>query len=114
MDERISRRGFIASSALAITAGSVLAFFTGRVQLPASIILPIYLGAVGGITLYVFALIYIAIFFGYIISPVHPCLVVTCEYFGVSIRTMLKKLAAPTAIVILIVLAAALISNYGI
>jgi integral membrane protein (TIGR00529 family) len=99
---------------IAIVAGAILAFFTGRVQLPVSIILPVYLGTVGGVTPVIFALIYIAIFFGYIISPVHPCLVVTCEYFGVSIKEMLKKLAAPTAIVMMLVLGLASIIYYGI
>jgi hypothetical protein len=94
---------------LSITAGFILGVATGRVQLPASIILPIYLSTGQLITPVVFALIYIAIFFGYVISPVHPCLVVTCEYFHVPVRDMIKKLALPTLIIFTTVLAAGLI-----
>jgi integral membrane protein (TIGR00529 family) len=94
---------------LSITAGFILGVATGRVQLPASIILPIYLSTGQLITPVVFALIYIAIFFGYVISPVHPCLVVTCEYFHVPVRDMIKKLALPTLIIFATVLAAGLI-----
>jgi len=83
---------------LAVTAGFTLGLLTGRVQLPASIIFPMYLGAVGSITAPIFAVIYIAVYFGYIISPVHPCLVVTCEYFRVPIRAMIFRLVAPTSI----------------
>ena len=70
---------------LAVLAGFLLGFVTGRVQLPASIVLPVYLATGQLITPVVFALIYISIYFGYITSPVHPCLVVTCEYFHVSV-----------------------------
>lgn len=94
---------------LAITAGFALGFLTGRVHLPGSIVFPVYLTGVGHITPYVFALIYIAIYFGYINSPVHPCLVVTCEYFHISIRDMLKKLAIPTAIIMALIILLALI-----
>jgi len=84
---------------LAVVAGFTLGIATGRVQLPISIIIPIYLSTAQAITPFVFTLIYIGIFFGYIISPIHPCLVVTCEYFRISIKDLTKKLAVPTLIV---------------
>ncbi len=89
---------------LSITAGLLLGFVTGRVQLPASIILPVYLATTDHITPFVFALIYVSIFFGYVMSPVHPCLVVTCEYFHVPVKDLVKKLAQPTAIIFVVVL----------
>ncbi len=89
---------------LAVTAGFTLSLLTGRVQLPASIIFPMYMGAVGSVTAPIFAIIYMAVYFGYIISPVHPCLVVTCEYFRVPIRAMVSRLAAPTLVVLAFVL----------
>jgi integral membrane protein (TIGR00529 family) len=88
---------------LSITAGFLLGFVTGRVQLPASIILPVYLATADHITPFVFALIYTSIFFGYVISPVHPCLVVTCEYFHVPIKHLITKLALPALIVFIII-----------
>ncbi|MBD3232260.1 MAG: DUF401 family protein [candidate division Zixibacteria bacterium] len=94
---------------LSITAGFVLGIATGRVHLPASIILPVYLASVNDITPIAFVLIYVAIFFGYVTSPVHPCLVVTCQYFNVSIRAMLRKLAAPTIVILAIVYTLSLI-----
>jgi len=83
---------------LAATAGFFLAVLTGRVQLPASIVLPIYLASGQPVSYLIFTLIYIAIYFGYVMSPVHPCLVVTCEYFRVPIRAMIGHLLAPTAV----------------
>jgi len=97
---------------LSVTAGFLLGLATGRVQLPASIILPVYLATADHITPFVFALIYIGIYFGYIISPVHPCLVVTCEYFRIPIRDMLVKLTLPTLIVFFTVLLVSLIIAY--
>lgn len=84
---------------LSVVAGFLLGLATGRVQLPASIVFPIYLASVDHVTPVVFAIIYIAIYFGYIISPVHPCLIVTCEYFHIPIKDMIRWLAVPTAIV---------------
>jgi hypothetical protein len=93
---------------LAVTAGFALGLATGRVQLPASIVYPVYLASVDQVSPFVFALIYICIYFGYVISPVHPCLVVTCEYFKITIREQMVRLAAPTAILVGSVLAASL------
>jgi len=81
---------------LSVVAGFLLGFFTGRVQLPASIVLPVYLSSAGAVTPAIFAPIYISIFFGYITSPVHPCLVVTAQYFNVTVREMMAKIALPT------------------
>jgi len=94
---------------LCVTAGFLLGFFTGRIQLPASITLPVYLAIVDPIPPVMFALVYTGIFFGYVLSPVHPCLVVTCEYFGISVRRLMSSLAAPTLIVFGTVLLLALL-----
>jgi len=97
---------------LSVTAGFLLGLSTGRVQLPASIILPVYLATADHITPFVFALIYIGIYFGYIISPVHPCLVVTCEYFRIPIKDMIQKMTLPTLIVFFAVLLISVIIAY--
>jgi len=88
---------------LCVVAGFILGFATGRVLLPASIILPVYL-ATSAISPFVFAIIYTSIFFGYIISPVHPCVCVTIEYFNVPLKKFFKLLAAPTFIIFVITL----------
>ncbi len=88
---------------LCVVTGFILGLATGRVLLPASIVLPVYL-TFGPITPVVFALIYTAVFFGYVISPVHPCVGVSLEYFNVPLRSFLKRLALPTSIVIVLVL----------
>ena len=95
---------------LAVTVGFLLGLFTGRVQLPASIILPVYLTSAGAITPVTFALIYTAIFFGYVISPVHPCLVVTSEYFHTPVKDLMLKLTPATAIILAVVLFVSLFS----
>ncbi|RKX24201.1 MAG: hypothetical protein DRP47_11745 [Candidatus Zixiibacteriota bacterium] len=95
---------------LALTGGFILAVATGRVQLPASIVLPVYLATGEPMTPFIFAMIYVATFFGYIGSPVHPCLIVSCEYFHVSVTRMVRNLAVPTLVIILLVLIAAWIT----
>jgi hypothetical protein len=65
--------------------------------------LPIYL-IMSTITPPIFALIYTSIFFGYIISPVHPCVSVTLEYFNVPMKNFLRLSALPAFTIFFIVL----------
>jgi hypothetical protein len=88
---------------LCVVAGFVLGLATGRVLLPASIILPVYL-TFGTITPVLFALIYTSIFFGYVISPVHPCVGVSLEYFNVPLKNFFKLLLVPSLIIFVVVL----------
>lgn len=88
---------------LCVVAGFLLGFATGRVLLPASIIFPVY-STTSVISPLVFTTIYTNIFFGYVISPVHPCVTVSLEYFNVSLKNFFKLLAAPTFIIFIIVL----------
>ncbi|UCD65071.1 MAG: DUF401 family protein [Candidatus Zixiibacteriota bacterium] len=84
---------------LAVGAGYLLGLVTGRVQLPASIVLPVYLATSDHITAPVFALVYVAIFFGFVMSPVHPCLVVTGEYFQVPLSRLVNRLTIPSLLI---------------
>lgn len=88
---------------LCVIAGFILGIATGRVLLPASIIIPVYI-TTSAITPSVFALIYTSIFFGYVISPVHPCVAVSIEYFDVPLRKFFKLLALPTTIIFIVTL----------
>jgi hypothetical protein len=51
-----------------------------------------------------FAVIYTALFFGYMISPVHPCVGVSLEYFKVPMKSFIKLLIVPTSIVFAVTL----------
>lgn len=88
---------------LCVMTGFVLGVATGRIILPASIILPVYL-TYSMITPVAFAVIYSSIFFGYVISPVHPCVGVSIEYFNVSMKDFLKLLISPTLIIFAILM----------
>lgn len=83
-----------------VCVGFLLGFVTGRVILPVSIMLPIYLSKPenDSITSFVFTIMYFSIFLGYIISPVHPCISVSLEYFNVKYKDMFKKLMIPTIV----------------
>ncbi len=90
---------------LSVLGGFLLGLATGRVQLPASIVLPVYLATASFISPILFSLIYISIFFGYVLSPVHPCVSVSCEYFGVQVKDFLRELILPVFIIFGITLA---------
>ncbi|HCK99728.1 MAG TPA: hypothetical protein DHW42_06465 [Candidatus Marinimicrobia bacterium] len=82
---------------LIVGIGIFLGFVTGRVQVPVSIILPIFYARFGaaGMTPMVFAVMYFAVFIGYVVSPVHPCVSVTIEYFQSNLKEYYQKVFRP-------------------
>ena len=88
---------------LCVGVGFLLGLVTGRIQVPASIIIPIYLGSTGfeAMTPWPFVITYISIFLGYVISPVHPCISVSLEYFNVGLKDFLKKMFWPAMLALL-------------
>ncbi len=95
----------LSSLALCVGVGFALGVVTGRIQVPASIIIPIYLGSAGmAMDPWHFAITYVSIFVGYIVSPVHPCISVSMEYFSVELKDFFRKIAAPSAILMVLMI----------
>lgn len=83
---------------LCVVIGATLGLITGRIQAPMSIVLPIYASTYGTISAPVFAVTYFAVFLGYILTPIHPCISVSVEYFETSMVPFLKRMIVPAAI----------------
>ncbi|MHA1192840.1 MAG: DUF401 family protein [Promethearchaeota archaeon] len=83
---------------LFILIGFFLGFATGRVQLPISILIPIYLtqNSLFIMPLPNFTFMYVAIFLGYLITPLHPCLAYSINYFKTDFKKSFKILSIPT------------------
>ncbi len=81
-----------------VIIGAVLGFVTGRLTAPIAIMVPIYFSRFGLKVLdpLTFAVIFLAVFLGYVVSPVHPCVSVSLEYFKVSYKEVMKVMGAPT------------------
>jgi len=96
---RISQLTFSLNFLIIAIAG-ILSFVTGRVQLSISILIPIFLTKFGAnqFTILAFVIMYISVYLGYMISPVHPCVNVTVEYFKTSYWQFVKKAYLPTLI----------------
>lgn len=101
----ISRTGFI------VAVGAFLGFVTGRVNVPVSIMLPIYFSKYSISTMdpTIFAIMFFSIFMGYMISPVHPCTSVSLEYFRVRYKDFFRIILMPTIIALLFAFVAAMI-----
>jgi len=93
---------------LCVVIGFLLGLVTGRIQTPASIIIPIFISTYGVMSAAAFAVTFFAVFLGYIITPIHPCISVSVEYFSTSMPAFLKKMALPVAIAALVNLVVAL------
>jgi len=80
---------------------------TGRVQLPASILFPIFMTqhALTIMPFFQFGLIYFSIFLGYLMTPIHPCLAYSIDYFKTTYAKSFKNLAIPSIIGLTIVFA---------
>ncbi len=96
---------------LFILIGFFLGFATGRIQLPISILIPIYLVqyTVFIMPILDFIFIYTSIFLGYLITPIHPCVSYSTEYFNTDFKKVFRILIKPIIICFII-----LIGVYGI
>lgn len=83
-----------------ILIGFFLGFATGRIQLPISILIPIYLiqFSLSTMILSDFVFIYSAVFLGYLITPIHPCVSYSINYFETDYKSVLKVLYKPVFI----------------
>lgn len=93
----------VSKAVLTVCVGALLGFATGRVQVPVAILVPIYFSRYGvsALTPSAFAIIYFSTFMGYVISPVHPCVSVSLEYFKSGLKDFLKILILPTTIALI-------------
>ncbi len=89
---------------LCIVIGALLGLITGRIQAPMSIVVPIYVTTYGAMSAPAFAATYFAIYLGYILTPIHPCISVSLEYFKTSLGAFVRRLAIPTAAALVVTL----------
>jgi len=87
---------------LCVVIGFLLGLVTGRIQAPVAIIVPILLAGTRVVTPPSFAIIFYSVFLGYVLTPIHPCISVSLEYFRATMRDFLRALALPTALALLI------------
>ncbi|MEA3475791.1 MAG: DUF401 family protein [Candidatus Cloacimonadota bacterium] len=93
-------------SFLVVGIAAFLGFVTGRVQMPFAILLPIYYSKFGSgaMTYLVFAVMFFSTFMGYIISPIHPCVSVSIEFFGSTLKDFFKRAILPAGISLFVAL----------
>jgi len=91
---------------LFILIGFFLGFATGRIQLPISILIPIYLVQYSVLTMSLldFVFIYTSIFLGYLLTPIHPCVAYSTEFFKTDFKNVVKILGKPTLISFIILI----------
>jgi len=89
----------------------LLGVLTGRVYLPTSVVVPTYMRMLGSNPMapHLFALVFFSAILGYLVSPVHPCVSVSLEYFGASMSDYLKAMALPVLLALTPALGLALV-----
>ncbi len=96
----------LSPQALCVGIALLLGLATGREQAPASIVIPIFLAAYGVMTPWAFAVTYFAVYIGFVMSPVHPCVTVSAEYAGTTLAGLLKRMFVPSVLALGAVLGA--------
>ena len=82
-------------SAIALALGLAL----GRVYVPAVVVLSIVMRFYT-VSALMIAAVYVFAFLGYVMSPIHPCVAVTAEYFSVSEASLLRSLLKPVLLLL--------------
>ncbi len=92
----------VPKAVLLVLVGALLGFTTGRIQVPVSILVPIHFAKYGvdSMAPVAFAIMYFSVFMGYIVSPVHPCVSVSMDYFRSNIRDFFRLTVPPALIAI--------------
>jgi hypothetical protein len=88
----------VSAEILCVVIAFLLGFGTGRIVIPAGIIIPMFLTKFGPISPITFAITYFSIFLGYVITPIHPCVSLTAEFFKVNTKDVLKVMLPLTLI----------------
>jgi integral membrane protein (TIGR00529 family) len=83
---------------LCVIVGFLLGFATGRIQLPAAIIIPLFSTKFGAMAPPVFAIMFFSIFLGYVLTPVHPCIAFSTKFFHVDLKDFFKEVGPPALI----------------
>lgn len=96
---------------MVVMAGGFLGVATGRVNVPISIMVPILIAGWGDniIDLACFSILFFSVFVGFLISPVHPCVSVSMEYFRTDYPSVLKRTIIPAIIAWMISMIAAFV-----
>ncbi|MEM0340960.1 MAG: DUF401 family protein [Acidilobaceae archaeon] len=84
---------------LVVALPTLFGFFSGAISIGVSISLPM-ISSFYPITVKEVTLIYIAAFIGYMISPLHLCLIYTLQYYNISLLRS-YRLLVPTSIALL-------------
>lgn len=86
---------------LFVGIGFFLGIGTGRIQAPMGILLPILMAPENSIvTPLAFTIIYFSVFIGYVLSPVHPCVSVSLEYFDTTLEEFSRSILLPVGFAI--------------
>jgi len=101
----------ISPAILCVVVGFLLGFATGRIQVPATIIIPIFATKFGAMSAPAFAIMFFSIFLGYVLTPVHPCVALSAKFFGADLKDFLKEVVPPALIAFVVSFILSLILN---
>ncbi|MFW6040264.1 MAG: DUF401 family protein [Thermoplasmatota archaeon] len=91
---------FIVVILVSISAG----IFFGHLPGAIGVVFPVFTVLLPVINVQTVSLMFLFIFLGYFISPIHLCIILTIEYFGINLKSFYKRMILPTTILIIVIL----------
>jgi len=92
-----------------VVVSALVGLLTARTQAAMALMLPIIVAKWGALSYLSFSLLYTSLFMGYMISPLHPCILVTLQFYGCSLRGFYRHFLLPGLITIGVTYIAALL-----
>ncbi len=81
---------------LVLGLGVLMGLATGRQQAALSVVIPVYLASGSFLSPWQFSVLYQASYLGYLLSPLHPCLVASAEYARAGLPQTWWRLLFPS------------------
>ena len=100
-----SLQNYIPLLAVVIIVAVAVGLLFGHLPGAVGIGFPVLISIVPEINLLTVGLIFLFIFIGYLISPIHLCIILTIEYFKTDLASFYKKAAVPAAVLIIAIVA---------
>ncbi|MGM0509872.1 MAG: DUF401 family protein [Thermoplasmatota archaeon] len=100
-----SLQEYIPLLAVVIIVAVAVGLLFGHLPGAVGIGFPVLISIVPDINLLTVGLIFLFIFIGYLISPIHLCIILTIEYFKTDLASFYKKAAVPAAVLIIAIVA---------
>ncbi len=94
-----------------IIVALAIGIFIGHLPSAAGIGVPVLLPLISTVSVRTVGVLYLFLFLGYLMSPIHLCIILTVEYFGINLKEFYKHIWKPAVLLVISISLWAVISG---